>query len=91
MTTERIQLLILRLLNDAPSQIFTTSQIFGDVNATSAEVVTRVQLERALGELEDTKPPQVFRVPGAERAQGMLTKIAPAGILRVLAAPSDER
>lgn len=91
MTTERIQLLILRILNDAPRQAFTTSQILGDVNASSRETVTRVQVDRALQELEDARPAQVVRVPGAERGQGLVTQTTSAGILRVLQAPSDEQ
>jgi hypothetical protein len=90
MTIERIELLILRILNDAPQHHFTTEDIFADVNGSSDELVRKTEIQRALDNLAAATPPQVVRIPGTERGQGLVTMIAGAGIFRVLKAPSDK-
>jgi len=90
MTIDRIELLILRILNDAPQHQFTTPQIHADVNGSSDELVTKNEITRALENLEEKTPRQVIRVTGTERSQGLLTTITPAGIVRVLQAPTDK-
>ena len=90
MTTERIQLLILGILADAPRQLFTTRQLHSDINGQSPEAVSQTETARALDAMERTVPAQIIRVEGGEVSQGMLVRILPAGIMRHLAAPKND-
>ena len=89
MTTERIQLLILDVLAAAPAHLYTTAQLHRDVNGLSPDLVTQTDVTRALAALEDVRPPQIVRVDGGEPSQGRMTRILPAGLARVAAAPRD--
>lgn len=82
-----IELAALRILNDAPNQLFTTRQLLGDINGASRHAVSHMELNAALEGLADCAPPQIVRTAAPEKTQGMLNQITSAGILRVLKAP----
>lgn len=90
MTTERIQILILGILADAPRQLFTARQLHSDLNGQSPEAVSQTETARALDALERAVPAQIIRVEGSEVSQGLLVRILPAGLMRALAAPKND-
>ena len=84
MTIEKLELAILRILNDAPQQSFTSDHIHSDVNHSQPVAVSRSAVWQALEFLAARNQIAQATVEGVIR-----TSIASAGIFRVLKAPGE--